>query len=67
MTSQIINHSPINFAIAKFSSHVETKTATETCIDLALHLRRPFAVCPCCVFPQPGDFDDRKLEEATLW
>lgn len=25
MTSQIIYHSPINFAIAKFSSHVETK------------------------------------------
>merc|ERR1712176_1336557 len=24
--------------------------ATEPCIDLALWLRIPFAVCPCCVF-----------------
>ena len=34
--------------------------AAEACIDLALSLRVPFAVCPCCVFPR--DFPDRQLD-----
>eukprot|EP00435_Cladocopium_sp_Y103_P006027 s2958_g1.t3 len=38
--------------------------ATETCIDLALQLRRPFAVCPCCVFPK--EFPERKLRGRTV-
>ncbi|CAJ1343961.1 unnamed protein product [Effrenium voratum] len=33
--------------------------ATEACIDLALTLQRPFAVCPCCVFPK--EFPQREL------
>ncbi|CAK8994482.1 Dynein axonemal heavy chain 1 (Axonemal beta dynein heavy chain 1) (Ciliary dynein heavy chain 1) (mDHC7) [Durusdinium trenchii] len=38
--------------------------ATEACIDLALELQRPFAVCPCCVFPK--DFPERKLYGRTV-
>ncbi|CAE8636777.1 unnamed protein product, partial [Polarella glacialis] len=34
--------------------------ATEACIDLALKLRVPFAVCPCCVFPK--EFPGRLLQ-----
>lgn len=33
--------------------------ATEACIDLALQLKVPFAVCPCCVFPKV--FPERQL------
>lgn len=35
--------------------------ATEACIDLAIHLKVPFAVCPCCVFP--AEFPDRILPD----
>mmetsp|Transcript_4527 Transcript_4527/g.12620 ORF Transcript_4527/g.12620 Transcript_4527/m.12620 type:complete len:240 (+) Transcript_4527:660-1379(+) len=35
--------------------------ATEACIDLALILRVPFAVVPCCVFP--SEFISRRTED----
>jgi 23S rRNA pseudouridine1911/1915/1917 synthase len=38
--------------------------ATEPCIDLALQLRIPFAVCPCCVFAKA--FPDRKSDEKRI-
>jgi len=38
--------------------------ATEPCIDLALQLRIPFAVCPCCVFARA--FPDRKTDDKRI-
>lgn len=35
--------------------------ATEACVDLAILLNIPFAICPCCVFP--AEFPDRKLPD----
>lgn len=35
--------------------------ATEACVDLALVLRVPFAVVPCCVFP--SEFPSRRTED----
>jgi hypothetical protein len=35
--------------------------ATEACIDMALRMRVPFVVCPCCVFP--SEFPDRRLSD----
>ena len=29
--------------------------ATEEIVDMALHLKKPFAVVPCCVFPKSGE------------
>jgi len=37
--------------------------ATEAIIDLALFLRTPFAVVPCCVFP--SQFEHRRLEDGS--
>ena len=34
--------------------------ATETIVDTALRLKKPFAIVPCCVFPET--FPDRKLK-----
>ena len=34
--------------------------ATEACVDLALLLRKPWLVCPCCVFPK--SFPDRMFD-----
>ena len=34
--------------------------ATEAAVDLALLLKKPFAVVPCCVFP--SEFPDRRLD-----
>ena len=36
--------------------------ATEACIDLALTLKIPFVVCPCCVFP--SEFTHRRLKKS---
>ena len=36
--------------------------ATEACIDLALTLQRPFAVCPCCVFPPGAELEFNSLD-----
>jgi hypothetical protein len=38
--------------------------ATEPCIDLAIAMRKPFVVCPCCVFPK--QFPDRRLAGRTV-
>ena len=38
--------------------------ATEACVDLALSLQLPFAVCPCCVFPD--EFPQRRLDSKPV-
>jgi hypothetical protein len=38
--------------------------ATEPCVDLAIAMRKPFVVCPCCVFPK--QFPDRRLAGRTV-
>jgi hypothetical protein len=38
--------------------------ATEPCIDLALSMRIPFVVCPCCVFPT--QFPQRMLHGRSV-
>jgi hypothetical protein len=38
--------------------------ATEPCIDLAIALRIPFVVCPCCVFP--SQFSSRRLHGRSV-
>jgi hypothetical protein len=38
--------------------------ATESCIDLAHLLGIPFAICPCCVFP--NEFPDRRYKGAKV-
>eukprot|EP00038_Savillea_parva_P026380 m.53677 g.53677 ORF g.53677 m.53677 type:complete len:353 (-) comp7473_c0_seq1:1362-2420(-) len=55
-------HAVIHAAALVIGFHPDQ--ATEACIDLALALRIPFAVCPCCVFPQ--EFPDRRLADGTV-
>eukprot|EP00729_Bicosta_minor_P006193 gene6193-23356_t len=38
--------------------------ATEACVDLALSLQLPFAVCTCCVFPD--EFPQRRLDSKPV-
>jgi hypothetical protein len=38
--------------------------ATEACVDLAMRLGVPFAICPCCVFPL--EFPDRHLPDGRF-
>ena len=49
------------FQMTKLIVGFHPDQATEACIDLALLLKIPFVVCPCCVFP--SEFPNRFLHD----